>query len=203
MTFIKLFYAIMGFRSKRTRDQFIVKISAESDTIYNLNKKDGDLTDFWKRNLGNLVNCRSFNEVNNHPDIDKVIKVFMLRDTFGFLGKHLAIVENEKANEFVIGDAYPTVIYGILPNGIRAEMYSICPLSPEKALLIVNKGADDAPADARKIRPCFLNPPYNIDKTHIKIRTKKLSSEETGALNELIISASKSGIAFKSNKFNQ
>ena len=56
---IKLFFAIMGFRSLNA------KHSLKHWKIPNENP----LT-MWKRNLGNIVQCRSFEEVMNHPRID-------------------------------------------------------------------------------------------------------------------------------------
>ncbi|MBQ7670383.1 MAG: DUF4238 domain-containing protein [Clostridia bacterium] len=200
---LKLFFALMGFRSKRVGDKFSIKNSDGSDIIHKLYEKNGDLTDFWKRNLGHLVNCRSFIQVNDRPDIDEAIKIFMLRDTFGYFGKHFALIESDESSGFVIGDAYPTVIYGVLPNGIREELYSIIPLSPDKALLLICKEADYAPADAGRIRPLLLRPPCNIDGTHIKIRTKKLFPEEVKFLNESIFSASESGVAFRNDQLDR
>ena len=73
---LKLFFAIMAFRAKRTADFFKNGISKTGQKMYSNSQPDGNFSDLWKRNLMNLVNCRSMDDVRNHPDIDDYIKVF-------------------------------------------------------------------------------------------------------------------------------
>ena len=73
---LKLFFAIMAFRSKVTSGKFGRDASDEFIKFYSFYQKNGDLSDFWKRNLGKLVNCRSLREVLNHKEIDNPIKAF-------------------------------------------------------------------------------------------------------------------------------
>ena len=75
---LKLFFAIMGIRSKGTRDLFKEQLTKESKAIYKQYQHNRDFTDFWKRNLGYAVKCRSVQEILENPDIDDPFKVFYL-----------------------------------------------------------------------------------------------------------------------------
>ena len=69
-------------------------MSEESRVFYSKYQVDEDFSDFWKRNLSNLVNCRSLREVMNHKGIDVPIKIFFCRDTFGYFGRYFTIDGN-------------------------------------------------------------------------------------------------------------
>lgn len=105
---LKLFFALMGFRSKITSEAFGAGAKTVNKRFYQKYQPDGNLQDLWKRNLGFLVKCQSLKEVIDHPNIDEPFKVFMERDISGCFGKHFSAVECCEPYEFVIGDAYPT-----------------------------------------------------------------------------------------------
>ena len=56
---LKLFFALMSFRSKFTHEFFKKKLSKESKHFYKKWQDDLNFEDYWKRNLGELVKCRS------------------------------------------------------------------------------------------------------------------------------------------------
>lgn len=193
---LKLFFAIMGFRSKNTNDRFGENATKESRQFYSHYQKDGDLLDLWKRNLGYLVNCRSLKDVMEHENIDDPIKVFLMRDTFGVTGLYFVVAERREGCDFIIGDAYPVVVNGILPNGIPLPLFSIFPLSPKRVLMLVSNGANFAPREVVEFRECVLRNP-KIDCNKITIRVKRLYQEEIEYINSLILKEAKKGIAFK------
>ena len=47
---LRLFFAIMSFRSERVRDNFRENLRKESKESYSRYQKNGDFEDFWKRN---------------------------------------------------------------------------------------------------------------------------------------------------------
>lgn len=120
-------------------------MSEESRVFYSKYQADEDFSDFWKRNLSNLVNCRSLREVMNHKGIDVPIKIFFCRDTFGYFGRYFTIAERRGPLDFVISDTYPTVISGVMDSGMKLEMYSMFPISPERVLLLASEGVQWAP----------------------------------------------------------
>ena len=109
-----LFLAIMGFRAERVQRTTFGNEAPEANAeFYSVYQENGNLTDFWKRNLGELVNCRSIEEVMNNENIDAPVKIFMQRDTVGLFGKYIVVVENRGTKDFILGDSYPVVFNGI------------------------------------------------------------------------------------------
>ena len=200
---LKLFFAIMGFRSKETKHKFGDKISKESKVFYKQYQHDGDYTDLWKRNLGYVVNCRSIEEVLNHPHIDDPFKVFFRRDTVGIFGMYIVVVEAKGNDGFIIGDTYPVVISGSTDSGLQLHLYSIHPISHNRTILLADVGSEAAPRYVTNFRECVLRQPTldNVSGT-IKIRVKGLYPEEVQHLNREIAKNSNEGFAFRKEPIN-
>jgi len=191
---LKVFFALMGFRSKNTYDTFETSISKDGKALYSSYQEDGKLTDLWKRNLGLLVNCRSPEDIDTHRRIDDPIKKFMQRDVFGYCGRHFSLVECREPHEFIIGDAFPTVIRG---EGV-IEMYAILPISPNRVLLSVCEGAEWTPLDVRVLRERVLRKPNSANDGRIRILNTIINEEEIANINQHIANSAKVGLAFRS-----
>ena len=195
---LKLFFAIMAFRSKITSDQFGIEADDEFKEFYSIYQGNGDLTDFWKRNLGNLVNCRSLKEVLSHKEIDKPIKLFFLRDTIGHSGIYLIVAERRGYIDFMISDVYPTLVYGETDGGMELPMYSILPISPDRVILLAANGVREAPRKVTILSDEILKEPkFNFSKKIIKIHVKKMYEDEVKYVNLMLINAAKEGFAFR------
>lgn len=195
---LKLFFAIMAFRSKVTSDKFGAEASDESKIFYSMYQKDGDLSDFWKRNLGNLVNCRSLKEVLNHKEIDDPVKIFFLRDTFGYFGLYFVVAERRGSVDFIISDVYPTVINGVTDGKIALPMYSIFPISPERIILLTANGVEGAPKSVAFFSNEFLKKPkWNPNKKILTIRVKKIYENEVKYVNSVLMKEACEGFAFR------
>ncbi|MBD5514633.1 MAG: DUF4238 domain-containing protein [Lachnospiraceae bacterium] len=195
---LKLFFALMGFRSKITSNTFGAGASEESKGIYFLYQKNGDLSDFWKRNLGKLVNCRSLKEVCEHNEIDDPIKIFMCRDILGIFGLYFIVAERRGTFDFVISDSYPTIIYGEMENGLELILYSIIPISPDRVILLVANGATAAPERVRVLNDEVLRmPKINMNRKIITIHVRKIYEREVEYLNSALIKEAHEGVAFR------
>lgn len=195
---LKIFFAIMAFRSKITSDKFGIGASDENKTFYSMYQKNGDLTDFWKRNLGNLVNCRSLREVLSHKGIDDPIKLFFIRDTFGYFGLYFIVAEKRGHIDFIISDVYPTVIYGVMDGGMELPMYSIFPISPDRIILLAANGVEGAPRSVAVLSDKILKKPkLSSNKGTIKIHVKKMYENEVRYVNSVLIKEAYEGFAFK------
>lgn len=195
---LKLFFAIMGFRSHNTQYMFSEGISPESVDMYSQYQGDGNFQDTWKRNLGYLVNCRSLEEILNHKQIDDPIKIFMMRDIFGITGLYFCIVEKREGTGFVIGDTYPTVVTGLDEHGLlQIHIYSINPISPNRVILLVSNGAEGTSADVLGFRRCVVyKPKMDFEEGVIIIHVKKLYPEEVQEINRNIVEVAKVGFVF-------
>ena len=198
---LKLFFALMGFRSKHTSDKFGLNAPDVNKKFYSLFQKDGDLAALWKRNLGYIVNCRSFAEVLNHKNIDEPFKIFMRRDTLGLFGQYFILTERRSGTEqFVISDAYPVVVNGFITQ-IPLHLYSIFTISPDRAILLASTGVEGAPSDVTCFRKCVFTPPKtNPNDNSIRIRFKRLYEEEVKYINSALIKNACEGYVFQKKK---
>lgn len=195
---LKLFFAIMAFRSKIISDKFKDGLSEEGKAFYSMYQKNGDLTDFWKRNLSNLVNCRSLNEVWKHKEIDDPIKVFFSRDINGFFGRYFIVAERRGLIDFIISDVYPTVVYGVTDVGVEWPMYSIFPISPDRIILLTNNGVEGAPKSVAVFSDEILRKPkLNFKKGIINFHVKKMYEKEVEYINFVLKKEAYEGFAFK------
>ncbi len=199
---LRLFFAIMGFRSHNTMLQFGGSLTKESTEMYFCYQRNGDFQDMWKRNLGYLVNCRSTEEVLNHKYIDEPIKIFVMRDVWGLLGLYLVVVEKREEASFIVGDAYPTMVTGTTVRGIQLPMYSINPISPDRVILVVGNGVEEVPREVLGFRQTVLHRPrWNAEEERTILRVKKLYPEEVYKLNQSIANASEKGFVFQKDIF--
>ena len=195
---LKLFFAIMAFRSKFTSNQFGIEATDEFKEFYSLYQENGDLTDFWKRNLGYLVNCRSLEQVLNHKEIDAPIKNYFIRDTMGYSGLYFIAAERRGQTDYIISDVYPTLVYGETDKGMELPMYSIMPISPDRVILLAANGVEGAPRRVAVLSDEILKKPkLNFNKRIIKIHVKKMYEDEVKYINSMLINAAHEGFAFR------
>lgn len=193
---LRLFFTLMGYRSERMFTKFERELCQSSKDFFSLYQKNGNFLDFWKRNLEKIIKCRSIEEIFNHPQIDYPIKVFFRRDTIGYFGRYFVIVESCEDKTFIIGDTYPIVVRGILPNGLPLELYSIFPLSPKRTLMMVCRGADETPRQVLGFRKTVLTiPTINEDGTYT-VRKKRFFNEEVELINNMIFKEAQAGIVY-------
>ena len=194
---LKLFFAIMSFRNINAKEQFSDKASKEFKDFYKYFQGNEDLEDFWKRNLGHLVKCRSMKEVANHPEIDPPIKLFMQRDTNSLYGKHIVVVEPKEGDGFILGDCYPLTFTG---DYLRLPMYEVAPISPNRAIIFASRGVDNTPRDVLVLRPGVFDLPEINEKGNSVIITKRLLLDEVQFINREIEKNSHKGFIFSTSK---
>ena len=193
---LKLFFAIMSFRNINAKEQFSDKASKEFKDFYKYFQGNEDLEDFWKRNLGYLVKCRSMQDVANHTEIDPPIKWFMLRDTNSLLGKYIIVVE-PKEGDFILVDCCPLVFIG---DYLRLPLYDVCPISPNRAIIIASRGVDNTPRDVLTLRPGVFDFPEISEDGNCTIVTKRLLLEEVQFINREIEKNSHKGFIFSKSE---
>ncbi len=196
---LKLFLALMSFRSKSTHDLFKSSLPKESKNFYANWQHDKNFEDFWKRNLGKLAKCRSLKDVINNTEIDEPIKAFLTRDTSGFFGKYFCIVEPRDAGEFVLSDCYPVVLRGIGLPFLKLEIFDIYVLSPNRAILFANNGCEGTPREILQLRPLILCKPTK-DNNNLLFKVKNLYFEEVETINKMVIKNAKEGFICKREK---
>ena len=194
---LKLFFAIMSFRNINAKEQFSDKASKEFKDFYKYFQGNEDLEDFWKRNLGYLVKCRSMQDVANHTEIAPPIKDFMRRDTYGLLGRYVIIVESKAGENFILGDCYPLIFFGhrrLLP------LYDVSPISPNRAIIFANIEAAAEVRDVLMLRPGVFDLPEINENGNCAIVTKRLLLEEVQFINREIEKNSHKGFIFSKSE---
>lgn len=194
---LKLFFAIMSFRNINAKEQFSNKLSKESKDFYKCFQENEDFEDFWKRNLGHLVKCRSMKDVANHQEIDPPIKDFMQRDTDGLLGRYIIIVESKEGDGFILGDCYPLIIFNA---PLPLPLYDVCPISPNRAIIFANAEAKLTPREVLILRPGVFDLPEINEKGNSVIITKRLLLEEVQFINREIEKNSHKGFIFSKSE---
>ena len=193
---LKLFFAIMSFRNINAKELFSNRIPKESKEFYKHFQEDENLEDFWKRNLGHLVKCRSMEDVANHPEIDSPIKLFMQRDTNALYGKYIVVVEPKEGDGFILGDCYPLVFTG---DYLRLPLYDVCPISPNRAIIIASRGVDHTPRNVLSLRPGVFDLPETNENGNSVIITKRLLLDEVQFINREIEKNSHKGFIFSNS----
>jgi len=197
---IRLFFAIMGFRSLNISQLFDAKLTKQSKKYYKQYQIDGDFLDLWKRNLGYLVQCRSFDEVWNHPQIDDPMKLFIRRDTVGYFGKYIVVAEASDDDDFIIGDTYPVAVTGTKANGLPLNMYDIFPISSKRVFLMANIGIAGTPRDVLFLRNFLFMPPvYKKEQNLLRIRVRKMCRDEVQYINKEIATNANQGFVFRNH----
>lgn len=188
---LKLFFAIMSFRGINAKRQFGDNITKESKDFYKYYQENEDFEDFWKRNLGYLVKCRSMKEVANHPKIDLPIKLFMKRDVDWVIKKYFIVVESKEGDGFILGDCYP-----IAMSGDNIPMYDVFPISPDRAIILACLGVDATPRHVLTLRPGVFDIPQTSNNGNSVIITKRLLLDEVQYINREIEKHSRKGFVF-------
>ncbi len=195
---LRIFFAIMGFRSKNASNIFSENTSRQNKEFYSYFQGNDNLEDLWKRNLGYIVNCRTIEEILNHENIDPPIKFFLQRDTNGIFGMYFVVAERKENENFVVGDSYPVIVKGIFDNGVQLQIYSIFPISPSRVVLLVSNGAEATPRDVIFLRRgIFTKPKINCDELTVTLRVKGLYNEEVRHINSTIFENAQEGITFQ------
>lgn len=132
---IKLFLAIMPYRSKTTREKFN-NFGEENDEYYKLIKNGETFEEVWIRNLEKIVICRSLNEVIRRSDIDDIIKSHIMRDSFGIRGRYFIVAERRGCEDFFISDCYPVTAFYLLDSGFRIPLFSYYPIAPSRVVIL-------------------------------------------------------------------
>ena len=200
---LKLFFAIMGFRAQRVKEAFGSNIKAENKKFYGKYLEvNEDYVDLWTRNIGELVNCRSINDVLVNPNIDDPIKTFMKRDVIGLVGTYFAIVQCDETEEFILGDSYPIDVFSEGLGGSRFTLYSVFPISPRRAILQVANRSLDAPLGVLGLtkKSYFQRPRFQQDQDIMKIHVGQMRTEDIKEINKMIFKAATVGIIMKSKK---
>ena len=194
---LKLFLVLMGFRSIYAYEQFSDSMAQHNKDFYSKWQPDGNFNDFWKRNLGYLVNCRSIEEVLKHPNIDEPIKIFTARDVNSLFGTNFVVCEKRGNKHYVLGDCYPTKMTGDNPQLPNMLLYYLFPISPDRLIIIFHNGLENAIQDVVKFDKKLIKYPFIDSNNNYHIKVQKMYNVDVEMVNNEIIKCSKYGYVYK------
>ena len=190
----------MGFRAKNSEAQYGSKKTKDTKKFFRLYNDDGSMTPLWRKTLSALVKCRTIEEIKNSDNIDQSVKNFISRDVFGYFGNYAVVAKCKDAANLFVGDAYPSIVNGLLKNGLPLHLYSVFPISPDRVIMIASIGIEEAPANILSVRHLIFKQPSLNENGLIKIRVRGLYEEEVKHLNEMTIENSSDGFVFRSKE---
>lgn len=157
---IRHFLCIMSFRNIAAKQQFEGQLNQYSKWIYGKDQENGDFVDFWKRNLGCLINYRSNLDIINDKNINKSLKQhFIIDESF-----YMTIFERRGNINFAISDCYPVYVYGLV--GVYSlTLYYYYPISPDRMIVLY-------PEQIKQVDPCV-----SVFGDKLKIRRPKINEE--------------------------
>jgi len=195
---LRIFLAIMSFRSKRTKESFSNIESKSSREMYKYFQDNEDFEDLWKRNLGEIVKCKTLDELFNNKKIDEPIRLFMKRDIIGLTGMYFMVVEKRGDEDFLIGDCYPVVVEGMITEEFGLPLYQIFPISPNRCLLLVSDGIENARIAVTGFdKKFFRKPTLDIRSKALKIHIKNIYENDVKKFNQMIYKHSNEGVIFQ------
>ncbi|WP_294752209.1 DUF4238 domain-containing protein [uncultured Ruminococcus sp.] len=199
---LQLFFAVMQYRGRKIKNEFSEDVTDEFTEFYSNYQKDQNFNDFWKRNLGYIVNCRSIKDVINHPNIDTPMKLFLKRDTIGLLYSYYVVIERRGKEDFIVNENYFCQIEGQLSSKFHMTLFNYYPISPQRMIIRVCNGVQNAPKNVSGFKKEILRIPHLIENTNsIKFIVKKIYEDDVKRINSDFYNDTREGIAF-CNKAN-
>ena len=196
---LKLFIAIMMYRNAQANKVFSDKAPEEFKEKMKEFLPAGDPNDIWKKNLGYLVNCRSLQEVIDHPDIDDFFRHSVFFSSFGFFGTFLIVAERRGSSEFVLGDSFPYGHVSVADDNMRIPLFTYFPISPERIIIVASNLIKETHPSARVISESLLRKP-TISNGGIKITVKKIYEKDVDFINGFAFKTAKDGVAFRNEE---
>lgn len=189
-----LYLALSPFRSRHALDFFKKTISEESKEFYLKYQNDGDFVSMWRRNLGEIVNCRSMGEVMKNPNIDPPFKLFMRRDSYGLFGSYLIVAERRGEEDFFLSDTYPVSIEGESKIG-SIPLLRFFPISPSRIIILTDNNIKIASLEVRYFSDDFLRAPTILqNKVGYNIHVKKIYKKDVEFINNIFFKHTKEGL---------
>jgi hypothetical protein len=187
---LKVFFALMSLRAERVKDMFSENMKQENKAFYAHYRKDESFVDMWRRNISEIVKCKSPAEVIKNPKIDEPFRLFIHRDSIGIAGTYFTIIQSGESREFILGDAYPTVVDdGFIP------MYAIFPISPQRAIMLCYDGVTFAKLEMLGLKKkSFFQHPRKLEDGTMRIHTGVMDDEDVNRVNKRIFDASEEGV---------
>lgn len=221
---LRIFLTLFSFRSS-----FIMKQYEENNfddatrAILLSYQQDGNFKDLWKKELYELISCRTYDDIKKNEKIDPIIKQDFLNDYEGY---YISFAD-ARGGEFVLSDIFPTSELYPFPKPFGVHLHYLFPISPTRMIILnhimfkkesknILKFADMLKVS--KIKEYISEPKVKYitsqwihdPKDEFSYNCFKVYSNDITYLNCLILNEARTGIVFKNkdkikesvNKYN-
>jgi hypothetical protein len=132
---LRRFLFLLGFRSENRKRQYRDKLF-DPFTIETLKPfvKNDDYVDLWLRELNEMLDMSSFEELRTNKVISDVIKIDLQNELSGY---YMSFVET-RGQELILSDIYPTTeIFPIdMTTKTKIDLHAFFPISPNRMLVL-------------------------------------------------------------------
>lgn len=132
---LRRFLFLLGFRSENRKRQYRDKLF-DPITIETLKPfvRHDDYVDLWLRELNEILNLKSFKELQKNKVISNVIKMDLQNQLSIY---YMSFVE-ARGQEFILSDVYPTTeIFPIdMSTKTKIDLHAFFPISPNRILVL-------------------------------------------------------------------
>lgn len=130
---LRVFLTLFSFRSSFRMKQYEENnFDNATRTILLKYQQDGNFKDLWKKELYELTLCRTYEDIENNPKIDPIIKQDFLND---YKGYYISFAD-ARGGEFVLSDIFPTSELYPLPQPFGLHLHYLFPISPTRMLIL-------------------------------------------------------------------
>jgi len=180
---LSIFFSLMDFRAKKTRDIFINTLSESSRRLYSINQERENLEEFWKINLGELAKCRTISQISSNQKINELFRVNFVFETVDFF---MSVIERRGPEDFLLGDIYPTFLFGLLDQGLRLPVYRFFPISPSRMIVFTSAKIHSIRKEVRFLSDNISRAPI-VNSGRMVFHVRKLYCNDVVAINAMAL----------------
>lgn len=130
---LRIFMSLLSFRSDLRMKQYKNKaFDEQTENVLKKYQPDGNYEDLWKKELSALLNCRTYQDIDNNKAIDPIIKT----DFKNLIDGYYMTVVDARGGEFILSDVYPTTEVFKINQETNLHMHELYPVSPTRMLLL-------------------------------------------------------------------
>lgn len=213
---LRIFMQLLSFRSDLRMNQYKGKnFTKDTESILWLYQNDGNYEDLWKKQLFELADCRSFDDIKNSKSLDPIVKQEFQNLIEGY---YMTIVD-ARGGEFILSDVFPTLeVYPVMPD-VNIYLHEIYPISPTRMILLNHvmfvKGANTSDSFIKpmfqrsRIKDNMIKQPhpkyaigssYHVPEDLFTYHPVKIYDRDLSYINALVLNEVRNGIMFFNKK---
>ena len=131
---LRKFLFLLSFRSENRKKQYINgDFSPSTKIILERFVNNNDYVDLWLRELNEILDCDTIDEIDKNKLITPIIKQDIKNEIEGY---YMTIVET-RGQDFLLTDIYPTTeVFPLGFENANLHMHQMFPISPNRCIIL-------------------------------------------------------------------